>query len=94
MLYLTLPVIQRNLRKVEINKCYYYYYYYLSYFFNDLFLVVILPSNYYDFLLVLLVLRTIQTRWSCLGESIGTDKIVNSCANYCKLITSVNFYTL
>ena len=51
-------------------------------------------SYYYYFLLVLLVLRTIQTRWSRLGESIGTDKIVNSCANYCKLITSVNFYTL
>ena len=67
---------------------------FLSYFFNGLFLVVILPSNYYYFLLVLLVLRTIQTRWSRLGESIGTDKIVNSCANYCKLITSVNFYTL
>ena len=29
-LCLTLPVIQRNLRMVEINKYYYYYYYYLS----------------------------------------------------------------
>ena len=28
MLCLTLPVIQRNLRMVEINKYYYYYYYY------------------------------------------------------------------
>ena len=28
-LCLTLPVIQRNLRMVEINKYYYYYYYYL-----------------------------------------------------------------
>ena len=27
-LCLTLPVIQRNLRMVEINKYYYYYYYY------------------------------------------------------------------
>ena len=30
MLCLTLPVIQRNLRMVEINKYYYYYYYYLG----------------------------------------------------------------
>ena len=27
-LCLTLPVIQRNLRMVEINKYYYYYYYF------------------------------------------------------------------
>ena len=29
-LCLTLPVIQRNLRMVEINKYYYYYYYYFK----------------------------------------------------------------
>ena len=32
MLCLTLPVIQRNLRMVEINKYYYYYYYYTAVF--------------------------------------------------------------
>ena len=31
-LCLTLPVIQRNLRMVEINKYYYYYYYYICLF--------------------------------------------------------------
>ena len=31
VLCLTLPVIQRNLRMVEINKYYYYYYYYYYY---------------------------------------------------------------
>ena len=53
---------------------------FLSYFFNDSFFVIILYFKLLLFLLVLLVLLNIQSRYLPLLESIGTDKIVNSCA--------------
>ena len=46
MLCLTLPVIQRNLRMVEINKYYYYYYYYYKFIFNFFNLLTVTEKKY------------------------------------------------
>ena len=53
---------------------------FLSYFFNGIISCYYIVFQVILFLLVLLVLLNIRTRYLPLLESIGTDKIVNSCA--------------